>query len=462
MIRETRRFSFDMVYRAVLRLYILVLLLPACTMVRPLGPDEHEAIRQNKKAIVLFRLTGSLDKKEVRLLLESSLGDQFDYTILSFGLANLDVGEPMKAFPVAPRVRSYAYFSPSPEIAEKGWGAFLLEPGMYYLRITSHVKGIIEPIPEFRFVVPPNVPIVYIGSLHVVCTTIESAGWFGGREFGYGSCSSEAAAANEAVAANLVAESSFRDFGPLSTMIMQRYGTGVASGTISTAAPLGLLVPRGKIDVGSPEWIRRAITLGLLPSAVFSLGGSGPGVAAAILWAPIGAGLGYLGGKWSESSWEPCRQALQDSLSEFDPMAVLGTKLKAKLEQAGVPILEIATNTARAEPSDVKTILIAQIQRIGLRFCSPTLCLHVVTRVRIFEAATETYLHDWAFVYLNGKPSTLELQPYELFVTDATASSRDLETYCGEGGGEMLREDLSKALDATVSRLVQDLGLSME
>ena len=64
---------------------------------------------------------------------------------------------------------------------------------------------------------------------------------------------------------------------------------------------------------------------------------------AAILWAPIGAGLGYLGGKWSESSWEPCRQVLQESISKFDPMAALATKLKGALDHAGVQTLAIGT-----------------------------------------------------------------------------------------------------------------------
>jgi hypothetical protein len=461
-IEEIRLHVF---YRLALNSCFLLFLLTACTVVRPLDLDEQEAIRQNKKAVVLFRLTGSLDKKEVRLLRENIVSDQSNYALLSFGLANLDVGEALKTLPVATATASWAqsfiYFSPSSEAAENGWGAFLLESGTYYLRITSHVKGILEPIPEFRFVVPPNAPLVYIGSLHVACTTVEDGGWFGGRKFYYGSCLSDAAAADEAIAAKQVAQASFRDFGPPSTMIMQRYNSEVPPGTISTTTPLGLLVPRGKIDVGSPDWIRRAIGIGLLPSALFSLGASGPGVAAALLWAPVGAALGYAGGKWSESKWEPCRQALQESLSAFDPMAVLGTKLKSELERAGMTTIEIATDAAGAKASDVETVLIAQIQGVMLRFCSPTLCLEMVTRVRLFEPATESYLHDRAFVYLNSKASTRELQPYESLVTDAT-SGRDLETYCGEGGGEILQRDFSKALDATVRGLVQNLDLSAE
>jgi hypothetical protein len=466
--------AFQFVFRITLSLCVLVLLLPACSIVRQPSLDEYESVRQNKKAIVLLRLTGSLDGKEVHVLVDT-VGGYPNYTLWSFGVANLDVGEPLRVFPVkttvASWVPSYPYFSPSTEIAESGWGAFLLEPGAYYLRITSFPKGVIEPIPEFHFIVPPNVPLVYVGSLNIACTTFEKAGWLGGRGFAYGSCLSDATAANEEGAAKQVAEASFKDFGPLLSAIMQRYvSTPLTPGTLSQVAPVGLLVPRGKIDVGSPEWMRRAIERGLLPSGgLLALGVMiGPGgalpIVGAILWAPVGTVLGYLGGKWSESSWEPCRKALQESLTKFDPMAALATKLKTAVESAGVPTQEIATGVgagAEALASDVKSILNAQIARVVLRLCSPTLCLDVATHATLFDVTTQTYVYDRVFVY---SAAQLELRPYELFVSSssALAASRALEAYCEEGGGEMLQGDLSNALDATVNQIVQELGLTVE
>jgi hypothetical protein len=443
--------------------------LAGCSIVRQPSPEEYESVRQNKKAIVLFRLTGSLDSKEVHLLLESTVGSYPNETLLSFGVANLDAGETIKTLPVgitfAPGVSSYVYFSPSSDIAKNGWGAFLLEPGTYYLSITSIPKGVIEPVPEFRFIVPPNVPLVYIGSLHVACTTAEEAGWFGGRKFYYGSCLSDAAAANEDDVAKQVAQASFREFGPPLSVIMQRYMSApLPPGTLSQAAPVGLLVPSGKIEVGSPEWMKRAMLLGVgAPSAAIVVLTGGYGAGFAVLWAPVGAILGYLGGKWSESSWEPCRQALQKSLTKFEPMVALATKFKAALESAGVPTIEITTGTnagAEALATDVKSILNAQITRVVLRLCSPTLCLDVATHATLFDVATQTYVYDRVFVY---SAAQLELQPYELFVRSSTtpASSRTLEEYCEEGGGELLQADLSNALDATVKRVVQDLGLGV-
>ena len=79
----------------------------------------------------------------------------------------------------------------------------------------------------------------------------------------------------------------------------------------------------------------------------------------------------------------------------------------------------------------------------------------------LFDVATQTYVYDRVFVYSGAQ---LELQPYELLVPSSTtpASARDLEAYCSEGGGEILRGDLSNALDATVNGMLQDLGLRID
>jgi hypothetical protein len=125
--------AFRVVVRLGLSLCAAVFLLPACSIVRQPSPEEFASVRQNKKAIVLFRLAGSLDGKEEHLLLESTVGSYPNEVLLSFGLANLDAGEPLKTFPVgstlAPWVSSYGYSSPSSEIAESGWGCLPLGTG---------------------------------------------------------------------------------------------------------------------------------------------------------------------------------------------------------------------------------------------------------------------------------------------------------------------------------------------
>ncbi len=352
-------------------------------------------------------------------------------------------------------------------------GAFLLEPGAYYLSVTSSPKGVIAPEPEFSFVVPPNKPLVYIGSLHVACTSTENAGWSGGWTLGYRACSPDATAANEDEAAKLVAQASFKEFGPPLSAIMHHYpSTTLAPGTLSQVAPIGLLMPSATIDIGSPEWMRRALQIGLSPSALLgALGASGGGlgggvlVGFAVLWAPVGTVLGYVGGKFSESSWEPCRLALQESITKFDPMTALATQLKAALDHEGVQSLMIGTVANAGDEisvSEIKSVLNSRMTRVGLRLCSPTLCLDVATHVTLFDVATQTYVYDKVLAY-SGAESEL---PYELRVTKpgyiTALPGRDLEAYCGEGGGEKLQGDLSEALDATVAQIVHDFGLKLQ
>src|SRR5512139_1091961 len=113
--------AFAVVSHRALSLLVFAFLLPGCSIVRQPSAEEYESVRQNKKAIVLFRLTGSLDSNEVHVLLDT-VGSYPNEVLLSFGLANLDAGEPLKTFPVgstfAPWVSSYGYSSPSSEIAE--------------------------------------------------------------------------------------------------------------------------------------------------------------------------------------------------------------------------------------------------------------------------------------------------------------------------------------------------------
>ncbi|HTN73439.1 MAG TPA: hypothetical protein VMO00_20320, partial [Methylomirabilota bacterium] len=77
---------FHVVSRLTLSLCALIFLLPACSIVRQPSPEEYESVRKNNKAIVLFRLTGSLDSKEVHVLVESLGSYPNNYAYLSFGL----------------------------------------------------------------------------------------------------------------------------------------------------------------------------------------------------------------------------------------------------------------------------------------------------------------------------------------------------------------------------------------
>jgi hypothetical protein len=180
----------------------------------------------------------------------------------------------------------------------------------------------------------------------------------------------------------------------------------------------------------------------------------------------LGAASGFLGGKLSESSFEPCRQVIQQSILKFDPMQALNTKLKAVLRQSGVQIVEVGgAQNASGSGNDFKSTLSLQIQRIALRNCgdlSDSLCMEMTTRAQLFETATKTYPYDTVLRYSDA-PS-LPSRPFEvqLTVTPWESPGEELKSYCKDNGTELLVRELAYGLDAIVDRVVADLGLSLE
>ena len=66
-------------------------------------------------------------------------------------------------------------------------------------------------------------------------------------------------------------------------------------------------------------------------------------------------------------------------------------------------------------------------------------------------------------LFVTGCSESLVTKPESIESSSTTMpSGRDLEAYCGEGGGEKLQGDLSDALNATVYSVMQELGLRQE
>jgi len=273
----------------------------------------------------------------------------------------------------------------------------------------------------------------------------------------------------------------------MATELMQSYFTPLQPGQLATLSSVGILVSGGaESDVQSPEWMSRAmqrgLRYGLAPSALLLAvlggggGGGGPGAGAvlglAVLWAPVGATLGglggYVGGKWSESRFEPCRKSLHESLSELEPDAVLRQKLGAALGNWGIPLTEVnLTEEADATEHDqvqLGSIVDARIQRIALRHCqaeSQNLCVEVAVRARVIEANNNKAIYDSVLFYSNG--GNTAVQPYEMRAYSSESTpGHEVEAVCGENGIETFHGEIARALDAIVDGLVRDFGLRKE
>jgi hypothetical protein len=462
-----------------LTLTICVSLSACAASLQQISSAQRAAIEAEKTALVLFRLTARVDQEIV-----APLTDSGNFIRIDFDLANLEGGEPVRTITAD---SSDVLVSLSPDAASQGWGAFALGPGTYYFLVRARSNKWIQPadLPQmrFRFTVSPENKPIYIGSLRLDCIAPSVSTWFGPRR-GTPKCSWENPVPFDESEDAAIMARDVADMPAPVTELMQSYYTPLQHGQLAALSPVGVLVSgSAQSDLQSPEWMSRAMQrglgYGLAPSALLLAvlgsggGGGGPGAGAvlglAVMWAPVGATLGglggYIGGKWSESRFEPCRKSLRESLSELEPDAVLRKKLTATLGNRGIPLSEVnlTQETATSERNQVQlgSIIDARIQRIALRHCqvaSQTLCVDVAVRARVIEARSNNAMYDAVLLY--GRE---ELQPYELRAYSSESTpGHEVESICGENGIETFHGEIARALDAIVDGLVGDFGLRNE
>jgi hypothetical protein len=457
--------------------------LSACAAsLRSITPEQRQAIESEKKTLALFRLTARVDNEIVAPLTNAG-----NFIPIAFELANIDTGEPMRRMLAD---SSDVLFGLSTDAANDGWAAFSLAPGTYYFLVRTRVdkwsrpEGLPVPEVQFRFTVPLGNTPIYIGSLKLDCIGKTISTFLGPRR-GTPECSWENPVPfdESEEAATLLRKTA--GLPPSVTELMQFYSSPLQAGQLAALSPVGVLAAPGKdSDMKPPEWMSRAVKrglrYGLAPSAlllaVLGAPGGAPGAGAAlglaILWAPVGATLGglggYVGGKWSESRFEPCRRTLHESLRVLEPDTLLRQQLSAALNNWGIPLTEInlTEETGPAEHKEVQlgSIVHTRIQRIALRHCeaeSQKLCVDLAVRTRVIAAQNSKSMYDTVLFYSNGNDPAA--RPYELRAYAAeTSPGQDVEAFCGENGIETFHREIAHALNAIVDSLGRDFGLQKD
>ncbi len=116
---------------------------------------------------------------------------------------------------------------------------------------------------------------------------------------------------------------------------------------------------------------------------------------------------------------------------------------------------------ASAAREGVKGVLQADIERIQLRECGErsTFCLEVAVRARLVDVSTGEPVHDIVFVYSNP---TRRLYKNDLgavlseVAAQPSPECRELAAICGDGGRQLLQEELTRALDVLVERILPE------
>jgi hypothetical protein len=109
---------------------------------------DYEKINAGKCTLVLFRVTADLDGRPFEVF-SPSLPDR----------VHIGIG----GFKTGGQTGAIAELFLSEQTKQEGWAYLLLEPGLYYLDIPDH-----DSTPQlFRFDIPVNARVVYIGTFHL-------------------------------------------------------------------------------------------------------------------------------------------------------------------------------------------------------------------------------------------------------------------------------------------------------
>ncbi len=452
----------------VLLLLSLVILIAGCASpptVRLPNIQEEASIQLKEKTIVLLRLNVEKDGEPFNPFKRYGYRT---HTTFRLKLSNMDEGDDPRYIDNS-LIWNIPAVSPSLESRKEGWMYLVLKPGTYYLSVFP--PGSKEPrkfddespqVSAFRFYVPKGEPIMYIGSLSVSCK------WSRGIIGNFIGESSEIAVTDETESAKKVAQASLIKYGQMSTSLMQQYDKLATPFTIDKQVPMGVMTSDTKI-LATPGLMLRGFTQVFLP-AVDAMPGKQPDPLAAsldLLIETTGLVFGTIKGVVDKGIYQSCLQELEREARKLDTAEILSQTLSNTLPKYGISQLveldgvdndNIYENIAK---NGLKSVLLAKIHRIGLiedECWGKKFYVEVAIRVQLNDVVTNTCLSDRVLLYTNPHRFIGPLtQTYELPLYE-TSECRKLKVYC-EQEGKILKDEITKAIQFSVKRFCQDLGL---
>ncbi len=444
----------------VLMMLSLIVILTGCatTGVKLPSVQEEEAIQLKDKTIVLLRLKVEKDGEPFNPFSRLIVGSGHAYFRLK--LANMDEGEYPRYIHRHNQVGTYF---PSLEFMKEGWMYLVLKPGTYYLSFFP--PGSKEPSPfddvspqvsAFRFNVSGGESIIYVGTLSVSCE------WSRGIIRNFIGEYSEIVVTDETESAKKIAQASLIKYGQMSTSLMQKYDKLVTPFTIEELVPMGVMASDTKIFV-TPDMMLRAIGQGLGPAAIMYGLQSGIGL---FFTLPPGLVVGTIKGFVDKDKYQPCMQELEREARKLDTAEILRQTIRNMLPKYGISQLvelngddNIYENTAK---NGHESILLAKILRIELvedKDWGKNFYVEVAIRVQLKNVTSNTCLYDRVLLYTNpNRFISYDYKTYELPLHE-TSECRKLKIYCEQEGHKILKEEITKAIQFSVERFCQDLGL---
>jgi hypothetical protein len=405
-----------------------------------------DGVKAGNQAIVLLRLD---------TLAFGESNDPLSFGSTDFSLADIDLGEPMKT------VQPYKLYL---NATDAGWQYLILKPGRYYLWVKPSYSA--PEYHRFRLNVPSGSNVIYAGTIRTSCRS-------------YDSCPEASIVVNELASAKLVATTVFRDFAELSTVsLASSYGMlykSIGAASPNALFPLALVIASGGAATGTaPEYTTRTFEQAHAPLKIFSGGGSGPGVGSIgafylMYYLPVAALSSALIGTWKASKWKTCFEDLTAKPLEHDPTHEIATRLTEELTDFG--IIERINVSVREDAYEIVqtrkfvSLLWADFELVELRECGTTntFCLDIGIRVRLFDASNRDLLYEKLFVHSSSGIAWRSLKWRSLPnlaghnpLVSESSECRELDDYCGEKGRKMMKVELSKAINTTVTAVMKD------
>jgi hypothetical protein len=398
----------------------------------------ESAINRQNKTIVLFRVYGEM------------LGDPLEGSEYFIEMANLERDEIPKEYKIT-------YFT-SLNGTSKGWAYFVLEPGTYHFtvvpgyraqdagpdkinadngKLTRQIFGKTMDISTFWFRVPNGIPLLYVGSLYYSCNGQKGMSW------NVEGCT-DIQIIDETGLASLVAQTDFRQYGQMTSLLASRYGE-LDTKKVQDLMPIGAEVS-GQLGSDSPDWVEMSKDRAVLPNYAFFMGG------------PLGVPFYLPVYPYGVVVWGPCMEIISREFQYFD----LVTKISRILSENGL-ILNLTESTeidgvSQTAGSNIRSNLYANIQRVALRECNEswTFCVEVEMRARLKDAATGNYVYDAVHQYTFSQKGRPRGRDRYILPVPVSSECRELAEYCSAEGPQILRSELNKAARVLAEKVLMN------
>jgi hypothetical protein len=439
---------------------LLWVLFSGCADLQPKETDTA-AVQNREKAIVLIGLSTTWNGTPADPI---KLFTGMTNSPLELGIARLDEETGLK--------RTRAFVLPEANDSDRRWIYLILTPGSYYLwtvpatMLERDLNFSLRDAGGFWLQVLPDQSVQYAGTLRYDLRGTQFL-----MEKFYKQWTVSLLDDRQAAAA--IAQTAFSQYGGSPAVsLMHPYGQ---SRPLPNSLFPALIVTQSPQILQSPDWKSRAMEKAFGPVRFLTEDSSGYGamgaLGIALVYFPIGLGIGSSAGAGDFKTWQPCMETLTEEITRSLPDRQLRQRLSETL--GGRAVIYESEQTAIADPAalaarhNCSSLLLADIQRIRLRECSGgRFCVETAVRVRLLDAQSGRYLFDQTVLYSNPKARPLANetepaqqylmlplpfpQPYETVLT-AMSPERKLEEYCDTDGRDIFAQEIDTAIHHAVT-----------